>query len=134
MKSLQRYLGLVQFYRQYLPRLAAKLVPLYQLLQQNVKYELTQVHKDAIFDINENLANAAKMSLRLPLPDKQLVIMCNASEHAAGYVLLIEDYTDSDVVPMKSYVPAALGLQRFTEDQMSLTMYAKKDPGHAFCV
>ena len=125
-KSLQRYIGLVQFYRQYLPRLAEKLVPLYQLLQQNVKYVLTQVRKDAIFNINENLANAAKMSLRLQLPDKQLVIMCNASEHAAGYILLIEDYTDSDVVSMKSYAPAAFGLQRFTEDQISLTMYAKE--------
>ena len=89
-------------------------------------YELTQIHKDAIFDINENLANAAKMSLRLPLPDKQLVIMCDASEHVAGYVLLIEDYTESDAGPMKSYAPVAFGSQRFTEAQMSLTMYAKE--------
>ena len=82
-KSLQRYIGFVQFYRQYIPCIAEKLVPLYKLLQKDVKFELTQVHKDAMFDINENLANAAKMSLRLPLPDKQLVIMCDASEHAA---------------------------------------------------
>ena len=89
-KSLQRYIGFVQFYRQYIPRLAEKLVPLYKLLQKDVKFQLTQAHKDAIFDINENLANSAKMSLRLPLPDKQLVIMCDASEHAAGYVLLMK--------------------------------------------
>ena len=75
MKSLQRYIGFVHFYRQYIPRLAEKLVPLYTLLQKDVKFQFTQVHIDAIFDINENLANAAKMSLRLPLPDKQLVIM-----------------------------------------------------------
>ena len=126
MKSPQRYIGFVQFYRQYIPGLAEKLVPLYKLLQKDVKYELTQIHKDAIFDINENLANAAKMSLRLPLPDKQQVIMCDASEHAAGYVLLIEDYTETDDGPTKSYAPAAFGSQRFTESQMSLTMYAKE--------
>ena len=126
MKSLQRYTGFVQFFRQYIPKLAEKLVPLYKLLQKDVQYELTQIHKDAIFDINENLANAAKMSLRLPLPEKQLVIMCQASEHAAEFVLLIEDYTDSDVGPMKSYAPVAFGSQRFTEGQMSLTMYAKE--------
>ena len=119
-KSLQRYIGFVQFYRQYIPRLAEKLVPLYKLLQKDVKYELTQIHKDAIFDINENLANAAKMSLRLPLPDKQLVIMCDASEHAAGYVLLIEDYTETDDGPTKSYAPVAFGSQRFTEGQMAM--------------
>ena len=125
-KSLQRYIGFVQFYRQYIPRLAEKLVPLYKLLQKDVKFQRTQVHKDAIFDINENLANAAKMSLRLPLPDKQLVIMCDASEHAAGYVLLIEDYTETSEGPTKSYAPVAFGSQRFTEGQMSLTMYAKE--------
>ena len=125
-KSLQRYIGFVQFYRQYIPRLAEKLVTLYKLLQKDVKYELTQIHKDAIFDINENLANAAKMSLRLPLPDKQLVIMCDASEYAAGYVLLIEDYTETNDGPTKSYAPVAFGSQRFTESQMSLTMYAKE--------
>ena len=126
MKSLQRYIGFVQFYRQYIPKLAENLVPLYNLLQKDFKYELTQIHKDAIFDINENLANAAKMSLQLPLPDEQLVILCDASELAAGYVLLIEDYTDSDVGPMKSHAPVAFGSQRFTEGQMSLTMYAKE--------
>ena len=125
-KSLQRYIGFVQFYRQSIPCLAEKLVPLYKLLQKDAKFELTQVHKDAMFDINENLANAAKMSLRLPLPDKQLVIMCDASEHAAGYVLLIEDYTETNDGPTKSYAPVAFGSQRFTEGQMSLTMYAKE--------
>ena len=58
MKSLQRYIGFVQFYRQYIPKLTEKLVPTYKLLQKDVKYELTQVHKYAIFDINENLAKA----------------------------------------------------------------------------
>ena len=125
-KSLQRYIGFVQFYRQYIPKLAEKLVPLYKLLQKDVKFEMTQVHKDAIFDINENLARAAKLSLRLPLPDKQLVIMCDASEHAAGYVLLIEDYTENNDEKKKTYAPVAFGSQRFTEGQMSLTMYAKE--------
>ena len=125
-KSLQRYIGFVQFYRQYIPKLAEKLVPLYKLLQKDVKFEMTQAHKDAVFDINENLARAAKLSLRFPLPDKQLVIMCDASEHAAGYVLLIEDYTENNDEKKKTYAPVAFGSQRFTEGQMSLTMYAKE--------
>ena len=79
-----------------------------------------------MFDINENLENAAKMSLRLQLPEKQLVIMCDASKHATGYVLLIENYTETNDGPTKSYAPVAFGSQRFTEGQMSLTMYAKE--------
>ena len=73
-----------------------------QAATKNVKFQLTQQHKDLIFEINENLAGAAKLSLRLPLPDKRFVIMCDASEHAAGYVLLIEDYTETNDGPMKS--------------------------------
>ena len=82
-KSLQRYIVFVQFYRQFIPRLAETLVPLYKLLQNVVMVALTQVHKDASFDINENLARGAKLSPGLPLPDKQLLIMCDANEHAA---------------------------------------------------
>ena len=62
-KSLQRYIGFVQFYRQYIPMLAEKLVPLYKLLQKDVKFALTQFHKDAIFDINQNLARAARQTV-----------------------------------------------------------------------
>ena len=37
LKSLQRYTRFVNFYRQYISRWAEKLIPLYQLLQKNVK-------------------------------------------------------------------------------------------------
>ena len=52
--------------------------------------------------------------------------MCDASEHAAGYVLLIEDYTEANDGQKKTYAPVAFGSQRFTEGQMSLTIYAKE--------
>ena len=131
-KSLQRYNCFVQFYRQYIIRLAENLTPLYKLLQKDVNFEMAQQHKGTIFEINENFAKAAKLSLRLPLPDKQLVIMCDASQHAAGYVLLIEDHTESDDGTMKSYAPVAFDSQRFTEGQMSLTIYFQLVSGNAF--
>ena len=52
--------------------------------------------------------------------------MCDASEHAAGYVLLIEDYTEVNDTKTKAYAPVAFGSKRFTTGQMSLTMYAKE--------
>ena len=78
-KSLQWYIGLLFFYKQNKPRLPETLIPLYQLLQKYVNFQLTQVHKVTIFNINAaNLAKAAKLFLRLPLPGQQLVIMCYA--------------------------------------------------------
>ena len=83
---------------------------------------MTQVRRNSIFDINENLAKAAKLSFRLPLPDKQLVIMRDASEHAAGFVLLIE----KDAASLKSEAPVAFRPQRFTEKRMSSAMNAEE--------
>ena len=39
------------------------------------------------------LERAWKMSLRLPLPNQQFVILADASYYSAGYVLMMEDYT-----------------------------------------
>ena len=94
------------------------------MIKKDVPFKLSQQHKDAIFEINESLLKATKVSLKLPLPDKQLVIMCDASEHAAGYVLLIEDYADPSV--KQTYAPVAFGSKKFQGGQMSLTMYAKE--------
>ena len=72
------------------------------------------------------LLKATKLALKLPLPDKQLVITCGASEHAAGYVLLIEDYSETQSGSLKKYAPVAFGSKKFQGGQMSLTMYAKE--------
>ena len=110
-KSLQRYLGFVNFYRSYIPRLADKTCCLQELIKKDVPFKLSQQHKDAIFEINESLLKATKVSLKLPLPDEHLVIMCDASDHAAGYVLLIEDYADPSA--KQTYAPVAFGSKKF---------------------
>ena len=50
--------------------------------------------------------------------------MCDAIEHAAGYVLLTEDYTDTAEGHLIKYAPMAFGSRCFTTGQMSLRMYA----------
>ena len=49
----------------------------------DTKLQMTHVHKEAIFDINGILTKAAKLSLSVPLPEQQLVLLCDASEHGA---------------------------------------------------
>ena len=55
---LKRYLGFVNFYKQYIPRLVDELVPLHLLLQKDVPSKLTQQHKDAVFEVVECLLKA----------------------------------------------------------------------------
>ena len=64
--------------------------------------------------------------MKLPLSDKQLVIMCDASEHAAGYVLLIEDHSETQSGSLMKYAPVAFGSKKFQGGQMSLTMYTEE--------
>ena len=52
--------------------------------------------------------------------------MCDASEHAAGYVLLTEDYIETDGGKKTLYAPIGFGSKRYTPGQRSLSMYAKE--------
>ena len=65
-KLLQRYLGFVNFYRSYIPRLADKTCCLQELIKKDVLFKLSEQHKVAIFEINESLLKATKVSLKLP--------------------------------------------------------------------
>ena len=122
---LQLFLGFVNFYRQYIPRLVDKLVLLHLMLQKVVPFNSTQDPKDAILEINECLLKASKMSLKLPLPEKQIVIMFDAGENAYGFVLLFDDYVDEETGETSRLAPVAFGSKRFTTGEMSLTMYGK---------
>ena len=46
--------------------------------------------------MNERLLRTSKLTLKLFQPEKQLVIMCEANEHAVSYVGMIEDYTNEE--------------------------------------
>ena len=94
------------------------------LFRKNVPFNLAQQHKDAIFEINECLLKASNLSLKKSLPGKQLVILCEASKNAAGYVFLIKNYTDEETRKTDKLAAVAFGLKSFTTGQMSLTMDA----------
>ena len=69
---------------------------------------------------------ASELSLKLSLPEKQIVAMCDGGEHAAGYVLLIEDYTDEETRETRKFAPIVFDSKGVTKRQMSLAMSAKE--------
>ena len=68
------------------------------------------------------------MSLRFPLKEKQFVIMTDASMHAAGYVLLIEDYTQKEGIEgeKRQYAPVMFGSHAFNEAKLKMSIYGKE--------
>ena len=83
-KSLQRYLGFLNYYRNYIPRLSEKLVPFFQLLKKDEKVLVTTELVEQFNEINRDLDKCSQLALKQPLPNKQLVLMTDASFTAAG--------------------------------------------------
>ena len=114
-KTLQRYLGFVNYYRNYVPRMAEKLNSFYKLLKTEVPINITSELKKKTFDsVNKALSDACELALKQPIPGKQLVLMTDASFRSAGYALMIEDNPDQKIQSKrKTYAPWHLA-QKFS--------------------
>ena len=85
--------------------MANKTCCLQELIKKDVLFKFEHQHKDAFFENVESLLKANKASLKLPIPDKRLVRMCDA----AGYVLLIKHLLiEHDPSAKQSYAPSLL--------------------------
>ena len=144
-KALQRYIGFLNYYQNYIPRLAERLTPFFQLVKTTdakTKFTITPDIMKEFREINEALDRCCQLALRQPLPGKQLVLMTDARFQAAGYAVLIEDdpnqrYTST----RKTYAPIAYGSKTFSPSQIKMSIYAKeflaiymafKEFGHLF--
>ena len=126
-KTAQRMIGFMQYYRAFIPWLSEKLLPFYKLTRPGSRWYLGPEHWDSLKKLKTDLRNATLRVLRLPLAGKQFVLMTDASDWAAGYVLLIEDYTkDQEGKETKTYAPVAFGSKKFTQGQYNMTTHAKE--------
>ena len=144
-KALQRYIGSLNYYRNYIPRLAERLTPFFQLLKTtdaNTKILITPDIMKEFREINEALDRCCQLALRQPLPGKQLVLMTDASFQAAGYAVLIEDDPNQKYTSTrKTYAPIAYRSKTYSPSKIKTSTYAKeilaiymafKEFGHIF--
>ena len=124
-KALQRYLGFLNYYKNYIPRLSDKLVPFFQLLKKDEKVLVTSELIEQFNEINRDLDRCSQLALRQPLPNRQLVMMTDASFTAAGYAILTEDVPNQKFTSVKkSYAPIAYGSKTFIPSQLKMSIYA----------
>ena len=141
-KALQRYLGFLNYYRNYIPRLSEKLTPFFKLLTKDEKVLVTPDLLEKFTEINKALDRCCELALKQPLSNKQIALKTDASFSAAGYAVLIEDdplekYTST----RKAFAPVAYGSKTFSPTQLKMSIYAKeflaiffafKEFGHIF--
>ena len=126
-KALQRYLGFVNYYRNYNRRMAEKLNPFYKLLKAEVPITITSQLKETFDSVNKALSDACQLALNQPIPGKQLVLMTDASFRSAGYALMIEDNPDQKIQSKrKTYAPVAFGSKVFSPAQLKMSFYSKE--------
>ena len=126
-KALQRYLGFLNYYRNYIPRLSEKLVPFFQLLKKDEKVLVTSELIEQFNEIKRDLDRCSQLALRQPLLNRQLILMTDASFTAAGYPILTEDDPNQKFTSVKkSYAPIAFGSKTFIPSQLKMSIYAKE--------
>ena len=116
-----------QFYKAFTPGLADELLPFYRLRKKDTGFVIEDEHHVMLEKLTNDLRTACDLSLRLPKVDQPFVIMGDASFYAAGYVLMIEDYTTNEVnQELKFYAPVSFGSRVFHPNQLKLSIYAKE--------
>ena len=126
-KALQRYLGFVNYYRNYIPRMAEKLNPFYKLLKAEVPVNITSELKETFDSVNKALSDACQLALKQPIPGKQLVLMTDVSLGSAGYALFIEVNPDQKIQSKrKTNASVAFGSKTFSTAQLKMSIYSKE--------
>ena len=74
-KALQCYLGSLNYYRSYIPRLSGNLLPFFQFLKKDEMVLVTTELVQQFNEINQDLDKCSHLALKQPLPNKQLVRM-----------------------------------------------------------
>lgn len=104
--TLRRFLGMVNYYRQFIGGCAALQAPLTQLLRKSVRWSWGPEQDAAFSQLSKALADTA--DLKLPDLNRPFVIQTDASDLGLGAVLLQEH--DGDLRPVafvsRSLIPA----------------------------
>ena len=92
-----------------MPCLGEKLITFYRLLRKDVAFETDEEHNQTLEVQKHDLIQATDKTLRLQKPGLQYVILCDASYHGRGFVLMVENYVKTDNKgEMKTYAPVFL--------------------------
>ena len=80
---------------------------------------ITSKLKETFDSVDKALSDACELTLRQPIPEKQLFLMTDAGFRSAGYALMIEDNPDQKIQSKrKTYAPVAIGSKIFSPAQL----------------
>lgn len=123
-KELRRYLGMLNFYRRFIPHAAETLIPLYDLLvhhskmRKNTPLAWSSWAEMAFRDAKQALAGAALLAY--PAPGAEISLAADASDVAIGAVLQQKDPVTGEQQPLGFFS------KRLTAREKNLTVFARE--------
>ena len=97
-KALQEFLGMINYYHRFIPRVAEILAPLYDALGGRQATELSWTDSCECAFESAKLALASSATLSFPVPNAPLILTTDASSIAVGAVL--EQVVDGEQRPL----------------------------------
>ena len=126
-KVLQSYIGFVNYYRHYIPRLSKKLAPFHELIKSDKPAKIDQELMSNLEAIKRSLENACGLWLKQLMPNRQYVLMTDANFKHARYALMTEEDPEQKITSTKkTYAPVAFGSKTFSPSQLKMSIYAKE--------
>ena len=125
-KAVEPYLGYVNYYKNYIPRMSKKINPFYKLLKAEVPINIPSELIKNLDSANKALNDACQLPLKQPIPGEHIVLMTTASFTSDGYVFVIEDTPDQKVQSKgETFAPVAFGSKKFSPTQPKMSIYSK---------
>ncbi|KAG8703852.1 hypothetical protein FRC09_003909 [Ceratobasidium sp. 395] len=126
-KTLQEFLGFVNFYRKFVPNYSRVAAPLFQLLRKEQPWAWEKEQEEA-FEALRNALRSAPLLIQ-PDPEKQFFVECDASDFATGAVLS-QIGPDSKLHPIafmsKSNNPAERNYDIYNKELMAIVKSFKE--------
>ena len=97
--QLMKFLGLINWFKRFIPCLAQFSSCLYPLVSKNSKWMWTPEHQEAFHKLKQSLVN--QPMVRFPDFSKTFVLVCDASDYQVGAALLQQH--DNQLLPVYFY-------------------------------
>ena len=125
--QLRSFLGLMNYYRKFLPNLSSVLAPLHRLLHKEVKWSWGK-EQEFSFKEAKKLLTYSQLLVHFD-PDKNLVLTCDASPYGIGAVLShLEDGTEKPIYyasPRSLAIPER-GYSQLDKEALAIIFGVKK--------
>ena len=125
--QLRSFLGSVNYYSKFLPKLANTLAPLYSLLQKTKQWSWEAPQKAAFTEAKRQLSSQ-KLLVHFD-PSKELLLSCDASPYGIGAVLshLMPDGTEQPIAfASRSLSKAELNYAHLDKEGLAIVYGVKK--------